>query len=509
MAIDELIARPPAFSYQQLANPLEGYAQGIQFNRQRQLQDALSQGLPRGADGQIDWMRAADTLARFGDVPTAVSLANIGTQLTNDQNFSQRLLGGQQPAPRSGPPPGFAPPAPPFVPPTPRGFAPPAQPPMTADAVPQTDPTMTIPPSQVARVNATIPGAGTGLPVEQTGPIPGVPLSPPSVGRPTPQGPVAGQGINMSPAEIARWMSRLSPGMQAAAKTILEHSLRSGDPPEAVRIAREMMANPGAYGYTGVNDPRLATDIGRRLSGITSPAAQGEGAFSTRFGHVQADRWNAYITQGEQAQGRLADIQQLREISNRVGSPGAVAGVLERVGPVATALGINIDGLSDIQAFNAVIQRIAPQLRVSGSGATSDLEFRGMLRASPSLLTEPAARTAILDTMEAFTRRSIAESEIAKRLATEEITRQQAEQQLRALPDPMQSFRTWQRANPGLYSQAIRQNPQQQGQQQGQGAAQPPAAAINMLRGNPTPTARAQFDEIFGAGAAARVLGRQ
>lgn len=37
--------------------------------------------------------------------------------------------------------------------------------------------------------------------------------------------------------------------------------------------------------------------------------------------------------------------------------------------------------------------------------------------------------------------------------------------------------------------------------------AGPPPEAIDMLRSNPTPQAQAQFDEVFGAGAAARVLG--
>jgi hypothetical protein len=39
------------------------------------------------------------------------------------------------------------------------------------------------------------------------------------------------------------------------------------------------------------------------------------------------------------------------------------------------------------------------------------------------------------------------------------------------------------------------------------GATPPPPAAVQLLQSNPTPTARAQFDEVFGQGAAAQVLG--
>jgi hypothetical protein len=102
------------------------------------------------------------------------------------------------------------------------------------------------------------------------------------------------------------------------------------------------------------------------------------------------------------------------------------------------------------------VQRLAPQQRAEGSGSTSDIEFKGFIKSLPILSQNPAARDATLNTMDALNRDDMARGDIATRLATKEITRKQAEQELRALPDPMKSFTDWRKANPALYGQALK-----------------------------------------------------
>jgi hypothetical protein len=184
---------------------------------------------------------------------------------------------------------------------------------------------------------------------------------------------------------------------------------------------------------------------------------KGEGAFESEFGKAQAKRWSGYISAGDAAEGKLSDIAAMREISRRLGSQGAVAGLKEALGPYAQSLGINVDGLSDVQAYSSIIQRLAPQQRAPGSGSTSDVEFKGMLKSMPGLMANPEAREAILDFMESSARQDVARAAIATRLATKEITRADAERALRGLGDPMQRFKAWRRANPQLYGQALRQ----------------------------------------------------
>lgn len=177
----------------------------------------------------------------------------------------------------------------------------------------------------------------------------------------------------------------------------------------------------------------------------------GESEFEKEFGKDQAKRWAGYVTSADAAQGKLVDINNLRQLSGRIGNQGATADAKEALGPYATALGIDINGLSDVQAYSSIIQRLAPQQRAPGSGSTSDIEFKGFLKSLPAASQHPAAREMTINTMEALARDEVARGEIARKVATGEIKRHEAERQLRALPDPLKSFSEFRRKNPQLY----------------------------------------------------------
>lgn len=183
---------------------------------------------------------------------------------------------------------------------------------------------------------------------------------------------------------------------------------------------------------------------------------KGESKFNETLGASQAKRWDGYIAEGDQAQTRIADIQTLRETSRRLGSQGSQANMKSLIGPYAESLGIKVDGLSDIQLYESITNRLAPQLRAPGSGSTSDIEFKGFMRAIGPLSNTPAAREMILDTFEAASRNDLARSEIATRLASGEIGRGQAEKELRSLPNPMEGYKKFREANPDLVGNAIK-----------------------------------------------------
>jgi hypothetical protein len=190
---------------------------------------------------------------------------------------------------------------------------------------------------------------------------------------------------------------------------------------------------------------------GTSITNTMNTADGSDKKFFEKFDEKSATRWDKYFDQGDKAQRMMGDLNQLREISKVVGSQGAGVNVKAALGPYAEALGIDIGNLSDIQTFESIVQRLAPQLREEGSGSTSDIEFKGFLRSIGPLANNPQARERIIDTFEAFARHDMARAEIASKLRAREITLPQAEKEIRALPDPLTAFRQFKKDNPDAF----------------------------------------------------------
>jgi hypothetical protein len=293
------------------------------------------------------------------------------------------------------------------------------------------------------------------------------PMQPPVQLAPTPQGtggPVQMRPATGTPTIGGRPLQDAMPFlMKAATDTRLPESEQKFARDLFVKIIEDNKTPDEVKQYAialsqGETDTFTNWHRKNRTAGATAITndMRGENAFSATLGTAAGKRWDKYISEGQQAHDHLTDLNQMREISRRMGSQGAAANWKETLGPYAEAVGVNIEGLSDIQAFSSIVQRLAPQQRVEGSGSTSDIEFKGMLKGMPQLFNNPAAREAILDTMEALKRQDVSRGEIASRLATQEITRAQAEKELRSLSDPMLRFREWRNANRAEFGAALK-----------------------------------------------------
>jgi len=178
---------------------------------------------------------------------------------------------------------------------------------------------------------------------------------------------------------------------------------------------------------------------GRSSTSVTVNNA-GENEFQKVFGRGQAERYNTMISTGDQANGLLGDVQALRELGTQI-ETGKGAQAIASLGPYAEALGIKIDGLPAAQAYEAVVARMAPRLRVPGSGAQSDFELQQFMKSLPSLGNTPEGNAVIANTMEGIAKNQRQAADIARRAGTNEMTRQQADKALQALPDPFTAWR--------------------------------------------------------------------
>lgn len=461
-----------------------------QARNEQKLAD-LGRGL---ADGTVDYKNAAAQTAGMGDITHTLQFLALAEarkkqedELAASNQFRQGLQGmyGAQPGPASTVPNAMPVPG-----------ARPREAIGGADTIPSVPPRAPVPSTSKVWGDAEAEAAGLYEPqkptlaaLQPTAPV----RSAPPVAAPASTSGGLPSGITPRALQLIDASSnpRLPAGQREVAKTLLASELDSGKAtPDMKEWAFAKSQDPSTPDYT--TWARANKAAGKTEINIDQ---KGEGEFEKELGKGQAKRWNGYIEDAQAAERKMVDINSMREISRRMGSQGAGANIKEAIGPYAEALGVNINGLSDIQAYSQIIQRLAPQQRAPGSGSTSDIEFKGFMKSLPTLSQNPAAREMGLNTMEALSRDSMARGEIASRLATKEITRKDAERQLRALPDPMLGFVEWRKSNPELYGQALK----------GGGAApSAPAAAPKDDAARVVPSTRAEIDQSL-ANARARI----
>jgi hypothetical protein len=181
---------------------------------------------------------------------------------------------------------------------------------------------------------------------------------------------------------------------------------------------------------------------------VTTNIEKPELAFDTEAGKLQAKRFDELASDGQTAKQMVSDIQTLTDLGKNIGT-GKTAEFKAAIGPYAESLGIKIDKLDDIQAYEAVVNRIAPNLRVKGSGAQSDLELKNFLKSLPSLGNTPGGNEIASSVLTGLQENKIRAAEIASKAMTKEISRSEAEKQLRDLPDPMAGYREYMKSNRG------------------------------------------------------------
>ena len=94
----------------------------------------------------------------------------------------------------------------------------------------------------------------------------------------------------------------------------------------------------------------------------------------------------------------------------------------------------NFPEFNDVSALRqSIIKRIAPTLRVEGSGSTSDIEFNAMLDGFGSLRNSPEANVAIISVFQKKAAFDIARAKIVRQYSTGAITFKEANDQMAQL----------------------------------------------------------------------------
>lgn len=414
----------------------QSLAQLGQVYKQAQNQQKLSD-LGKGlANGTLDYRAAAAQTADMGDVTHTLQFLALDEQrrkealgLAADAKFDQSLAGlgglyGAKPGP-SAPVPNPAP-----VP----GAAAPITPPVAAGA----------PVPSSARVMGDAEGVAAGIydppkapgqrpPIQMAdaGPTPPV-AAPASTPQPAPAAttPPGQIGAEAVPSLLQAMSSRnVSPERKEVAKMLLTEAFKNMKEPEKIQTLRALQANPALFEIEKQLRASSKTEINIDQKGETALAQEGGKALAKRFEKLSEE--------GDTAKADLALVGQLRDLGAVV-KTGAPAAIQKALADYGIKVGDNVGA---VEAYSSIIDKLTPQQRVPGSGATSDYEGRMFKNALPKLINTPEGNEIISNTLAGLAQYKLDRATIAEKALTREITPSEALKQMRDLPSPYQNFK--------------------------------------------------------------------
>ena len=163
---------------------------------------------------------------------------------------------------------------------------------------------------------------------------------------------------------------------------------------------------------------------------------RGENEFAKVAGGAVAKRFEDLSKEGDTATTDLALLGQLRDLGATIktGTPAAIQGWLAQHG-------IKVgDKVGEVEAYGSIIDKLTPQQRVPGSGATSDYEDKIFKNSLPNLLKTPEGNNIVMSTLAGLAQSKIYRAKIAEQALSGEIKPGEAIKQLRALPSPYENF---------------------------------------------------------------------
>lgn len=161
-----------------------------------------------------------------------------------------------------------------------------------------------------------------------------------------------------------------------------------------------------------------------------------EGAFDKKVAENQATMFTEMATGGLNAK---ADIAVLGELEGLLGQTG---GTLSGVSGILAKYGIGGEGMGDLQAAQALLNKLVPTQRQPGSGTMSDADLELFKRSLPSLWNTPGGNEKILHVMRGLAQYKQMQGEIASQVLNGQMSRQDATKALQAIPNPLEGFKT-------------------------------------------------------------------
>lgn len=150
-----------------------------------------------------------------------------------------------------------------------------------------------------------------------------------------------------------------------------------------------------------------------------------------------AKRHQQMVEVGDNARRNAQQLQQITDL-NYDTPDGFAAGVKELAGRFGIELG---EGVDNVQAVQAVINRLVPAQRPPGSGPMSDADLALFKRSLPQLMQQASGRQLVIDLIQEINQYDIARADIAEQMLYGDLSQKEGRRMLKELDDNTTSLR--------------------------------------------------------------------
>ena len=237
--------------------------------------------------------------------------------------------------------------------------------------------------------------------------------------------------IDRDRQDLADMVQNGSLTMQQAASALLTEPKKSGKVVDATQL-RAMFPNASIDdGLYNLKPDGTATKVGG--GGVNVQVGSDKGL--DEFAKLDAKKLATISETGSTATRSLARINRLESLLNNVET-----GMTANLKQIAGNFGIATNGLSDIQAAQALINSLVPEQRAEGSGPMSDADLDLFKQSLPRIINQPGGNKLIIETMRGIAQYDAMGSAIVQKFRSGEITKVEAFNQLNNRPDPFENF---------------------------------------------------------------------
>jgi len=176
--------------------------------------------------------------------------------------------------------------------------------------------------------------------------------------------------------------------------------------------------------YNVSNLTKKITGIGAGGTTIINEAtAPDQGELYKVLAKNEAEQWGGFLKAGSTAATVIPDLNTLGELLNQAPN-----------GPVQGRLAQNFSGFNTAaDAAKALISRMAPSMRVEGSGSSSDIDVKMLMDALGSLVNDPAANALIHQAFKAKLNLDIQRQSIVRKVQSKTLTANEGRAELEKL----------------------------------------------------------------------------